>query len=351
MSLSIGILGLTNVGKSTLFQALTKKQVDISNYPFCTIEPNVGVVEVLDSRLEKLAEISEPQKIVPAIIKFVDVAGLIKGAAKGEGLGNQFLAHLRECDALLEIVRCFKNQNISHILGEINPSQDIEIINIELCLKDLETVERRLQKIEKDIKQGDKEARKEFEVLKQLESNLIKRQGVYLEEQDNELNLSHLFLLTLKPKIYVLNCQPEEVPAEFKQKLEQRHFDWIQLDLREELDKLELSKQERRELELSEPKLEEIIKKSYALLDLITFFTIVGNKEVRAWPIKRGSRIIQGAENIHSDFKEKFIQAQVLSWQKVVEAGSWKRCRELGLLKNVGRDYILQDGDVVEIKI
>ena len=346
MSLAVGILGLPNIGKSTLFQALTKKEVDISNYPFCTIEPNVGVVEVEDERLEKLAQVSKPKKVIPSVIKFVDVASLVKGAHKGEGLGNQFLAHLREVDAILEVVRCFKREEISHVDGEINPERDMETIKTELILKDLETVEKRLEKIEKDVKQQKKGAAEELKNLTFLKEKLEKGETI----PHNEIS-ENLFLLTSKPKIYLFNCSKEDFPQELKEKLEKENVNFFQMDIREELDKSEFSQKEREELGVSLPFLPDLIKKCYQILNLITFFTIIGVEETRAWPIKKGSTILEGAGKIHSDFKEKFIKGEVLNWQKVIESGGWKKCRELGLLKNVGKDYILEDGDVIEIKI
>ncbi len=347
MSLSIGIFGLPNVGKSTLFKALTKNPVDISNYPFCTVEPNVGVVEVPDPRLDKLAEISKPKKVVPAVIKFVDVAGLVKGAAKGEGLGNQFLAHLRETDILLHVVRCFQDENIAHVDGEINPKRDIETIKSELILKDLETIEKRLEKIAKEVKAGEKEAKAEVEVLNSLKEKL--NQGEVISEVVSFVE--NLFLLTTKPEIYLLNCSPGEIPEDLTGELESKGNSWLQLDSRAELDKSELTDNERKELGLGEPDLDGLIKKCYKVLKLITFFTTVGQEEVRAWPIKKGSTVLQGAGKIHSDFQEKFVRAEVINWQKLKEAGSWKRAGELGLLKTVGKDYIIEDGDVIEIKI
>lgn len=355
MSVSIGILGLPNVGKSTLFKALTKKQVDISNYPFCTVEPNVGVVQVPDSRLEKLAQIAQSQKVVPAIIKFVDVAGLVRGASKGEGLGNQFLAHLRETDGLLHIVRCFGAENVAHVDGEINPKRDKDTVKSELILKDLETIERRLQKIEKDVRQRKKEAETEFEVLNLLRETLDQEKAItpFLEnvEPEKARMIENLFLLMAKPQIYVLNCDDEKIPRDWKEEMESTGSHFVCLNLREELDKSELTPDERREFGLTEPKLDLLIKKCYETLNLITFFTIVGREEARAWPIKQGSTVLEGAGKIHSDFKEKFITAEVINWKKLIEQESWKRCGELGLLKKVGKDYILEDGDVVEIKI
>lgn len=362
MSLSIGIVGLPNVGKSTLFKALTQNPVDISNYPFCTIEPNVGVVEVPDERLNKLTEISNPNKLVPSVIKFVDVAGLVKGAAQGEGLGNQFLAHLRETDALVHIVRCFQNENIAHIEGEVNPEKDIATVESELALKDLETVEKRMQKVEKEVKQGIKEAKIELELLEKLKESLKKSDSFCNDRCEmNQTVINNLFLLTTKPKIYLLNGKANEIPPSLKQELEKRGSVWLQLELREELDKSELTEEERKELALGDVCLDDLIKKCYKTLNLITFFTIVGKEEARAWPIVNGSTVLQGAGRVHSDFAEHFIKAEVVNWRELYEAGpvrdrafngagSWKRAGELGLLKTVGRDYILKDGDVVEVK-
>jgi hypothetical protein len=346
MALSIGILGLPNVGKSSLFKALTNNPVDISNYPFCTIEPNVGIVEVPDDRLEKLAGVQKPEKIVPSVIKFVDVAGLVKGAAEGEGLGNQFLSHLRECEALLEVVRCFKEENISHIEGDVNPLRDIELIKTELILRDLETIEKRIQKIEKEAKQGKKEAKEELAKLSLLKEKLSNNELALNYKE----GLEHLFLITAKPLMYLLNCAGGDVSSEVVSKLERENSPWLAINVKEELDKLEFSPQERKELGIEASCLDVLVKKCYKMLDLITFFTVVGNKEARAWSIKKGSSILEGAEMIHSDFKKRFITAEVLNWQKVVEVGSWKKCKELGLLKRVGKDYILKEGDVIEIK-
>ncbi|PIR89779.1 redox-regulated ATPase YchF [bacterium (Candidatus Gribaldobacteria) CG07_land_8_20_14_0_80_33_18] len=345
MSLSVGIVGLPNVGKSTLFKALTKNPVAISNYPFCTIEPNVGIVEVPDERLEKLQSISQAEKIIPAIIKFVDIAGLVKGAAKGEGLGNQFLAHIREVDAILHIVRCFKREDVSHINQIINPERDIEIINSELILKDLETIEKRLEKIASDVKTEKKEAIEEEKILIQIKENLEKgKLAIYFSSP------SHLFLLTAKPQIYLLNGKEKEAPNELKEKLEREKQNYLIIDLQEELDISELNEEERREFNLKESKLNILIEKCYNILNLITFFTIVGKEETRAWPIKKGTKIIEAAELIHSDFAEKFILAEVINFEDLIKSGGWKECQEKGMLKTVGRDELLKNGDIVEIK-
>ncbi len=346
--LSIGILGLPNVGKSTLFRAVTKRPVDISNYPFTTIEPNVGVTEVDDERLYKLAEVQKPEKVVPAIIKFIDIAGLVKGAHKGEGLGNQFLAHLREADVLLHIVRCFKAENVSHINGRVDPKDDIEIIEDELILKDLETVEKRLKKIAKDALQNKKQAVIEFGVLNSLKEKLGKGETDF--DKENEF-VKELFLLIAKPQICLLNAEEKDIEKNLTDYLREKNRDWLWLDLRLELDKSELGEKDRKELELGEPELGKLIKKCYEKLGLITFFTIKGNEEARAWPIKKGKNILEGAAMIHQDFKEKFICAETANWQEVASAHGWKGAREKGLLKTVGKDYIIKDGDVIEIKI
>ena len=345
MSLSIGIVGLPNVGKSTLFRALTKNPVDISNYPFCTIEPNVGIVKIPDERLELLVKISKAQKIVPAVIKFVDIAGLVKGAAEGQGLGNQFLAHIREVDVILHIVRSFEAENVSHIEKDINPKRDIEIVNQELILKDIETIERRIQKVEKEAGTRKKEAGAELEILENIRESLRKGKMA--------LSFSpppYLFLLTAKPQIYLLNSSDEKNVRELEEEFKKKNTSYLLMNLREELDISELEEEERKEFGLGTSKMKELIKKCYQTLNLITFFTIVGNTETRAWPIKSGKKIIEGAEMIHNDFAQKFIMALVVNWKELVEIGSWKGCQEKGILKEVGRNYILQDGDVIEVK-
>jgi GTP-binding protein YchF len=345
MSLSIGIVGLPNVGKSTLFRALTKNPVDISNYPFCTIEPNVGIVKIPDERLELLVKISKAQKIVPAVIKFVDIAGLVKGAAKGQGLGNQFLAHIREVDVILHIVRCFKAENVIHIEKDINPRRDIEIVNQELILKDLETIKKRIQRIEKETKSQKKEVETEAKILENLRENLEKGEmAIFFSPPP------HLFLLTAKPQIYLLNSSDEKVAPELEEEFKKRNTSYLLMNLREELDISELEEKERKEFSLGASKMKELIKKCYQTLNLITFFTIIGEKETRAWPIKSGTKIIDGAEMIHNDFAQKFIMALVVNWKELVEIGGWKGCQEKGILKEVGRNYILQDGDVIEVK-
>ena len=353
MSLSIGIFGLPNVGKSTLFRALTKKPVNISNYPFTTIEPNVGVSEVDDPRLYQLALIQKPEKVVPAIVKFVDVAGLVRGAHKGEGLGNQFLAHLRECDALLHIVRLFKRGDVTHVNGRINPIEDIEIVETEIILKDLETIEKRLQKITKEASAGIKNAVVEQGILNSLKNRLgqgaINADSTHTKEEKEIVK--NLFLLSLKPQIILLNGEKKEIDQKTIACLEKRKRGWLYLDFQTELDKTELGEKERDELGIGEPELPRLIKQCYGLLGLITFFTIVGEKETRAWPLRQGKTVLEAAFMIHHDFGEKFICAEAANWQDAVSAGGWKECRRKGILKTAGRDYIIKDGDVIEIKI
>ena len=345
MSLSIGIVGLPNVGKSTLFRALTKNPVDISNYPFCTIEPNVGIVEVPDERLKSLVKVSQAKKVVPAVIKFVDIAGLVKGAAEGQGLGNQFLAHIREVDVILHIVRCFEAENVSHIEKDLNPQRDIETVNQELILKDLETVKKRIQKIKKEKKDQKKEAETEIENLENLRENLENGQMAISFSSP-----SHLSLLTAKPQIYLLNSSAEKIEPDLEQEFKKKNISYFLMNLREELDISELEKKERKEFGLGASKMKELIEKCYQTLNLITFFTIIGNTETRAWPIESGTKIIEGARMIHNDFAEKFIMALAVNWKELVEIGSWKGCHEKGILREVGQDYVLQDGDVIEIK-
>ncbi len=351
MSLSIGIVGLPNVGKSTLFNILTKKQVEASNYPFCTIDPNVGVVKVPDERLDKIAQISQPAKIIPTFIEFTDIAGLVKGAHEGEGLGNQFLSHIRECDAICEVVRDFKDPNVIHVNGEIDPIGDQETINMELIFADLKTVEKRLEKVAKEIKSGDKEIIKQKEILEKIKVLLDQGRAVReLEMKDEEkVFIKSLSLLTIKPIIYALNSDDTEKEA---------NFSWdgevvrINVKMEEEIAKLPEEEQAEymKELGINKSGLDKLISASYKLLGLETFFT-TGKDETRAWTIKKGSKAPQAAAEIHTDFEKGFVRAEVINWEKFIETGGEIKAKELGLVRTEGKDYIVQDGDICNFLI
>ncbi len=351
MPLSIGIVGLPNVGKSTLFQTITKKQVDCANYPFCTIDPNVGVVAVPDERVDKLAELTKSAKKISTTIEFVDIAGLVKGANKGEGLGNKFLANIRETDAILYILRAFVNEKIINVQPDIDPIRDKEILDTELILKDLETVDKRVAGLEKEAKASKKEAIKEFEVLKRVKDFLDA--GKILAEQsfDDEERaiISSYQLLTSKPRLYLLNGKDEEVPVEIIETFKKNNWSFLIVDLISEFDAADLTKEERATLGLvPESELDLVIKKSYELLDLITFFT-TGPDETRAWTIKRGQKAPDAGGAIHTDFKEHFIKAEVINWKDLLDSGGFGQAREKGLMRTEGKEYAVQDGDVIEI--
>jgi hypothetical protein len=378
MSLSVGIVGLANVGKSTLFEALTKKQVNISNYPFCTIDPNIGIVEVPDERVDKLADISHSAKRIPAIVNFVDIAGLVRGANKGEGLGNQFLAHIREVDAILFVVRCFENPEIIHVEKTIDPIRDIDIVNMELILKDLETLEKRIQKVEADAKTGKsfdklrtgKVIVDELDFLKKLKADLeqgnLARQFVennksLFDEKSptgavNSKAFKDLQLLTSKPGIFILNSNTLDIVPELEKKIKDLNSEYIIADLRDEYDGSKFSEEEKKELGLGDSKLNEIIAKSYKILRLINFFT-TGPDETRAWTIKQGTKAPQAAGTIHTDFENKFICLEVINYEKLMEIAQnnkegdpWSSAARLGQIRTEGKEYVVQDGDVMEVK-
>ena len=356
MSLSVGIVGLPNVGKSTLFKTLTKKEIDISNYPFCTIDPNVGIVKVPDERLKKLAVFSGSKKIIPTAIEFVDIAGLVKDAHKGEGLGNKFLANIREVDMIVHLVRGFENGNITHISNKVDPKSDLEIINIELILADLETINKRLIKTEKEARSGDKEAILFKSVLEKYKSFLENEKmasNVKLDKNEKDV-LKGFQLLTNKPILYIVNVNEDQKidKDEFLPEVENKIF----LPIKFELDLSELSEDEakefRKETELDKniSGLDELIMKCYDSLNLITFLT-TGKDETRAWTVKKNSTAPQAGSAIHGDFEEKFIKANVINWQKLLNAGSWQNAIDQGILRTEGKEYITQDGDVIEFKI
>lgn len=335
MKLSIGIVGLPNVGKSTLFKILTKQEVNIANYPFATIDPNVGIVSVPDERLEKLVKLSASKKVVSAIVEFYDIAGLVKGANKGEGLGNQFLSHIRETNAIVHIVRCFKSSEIIHIETDVDSLRDLEIINTELILKDLETVEKRLVSLEKESKAGDKQKIKDLEILKKIRDGLNK--NILIINLDKEIAdapiVKGLNFLTAKPQIYLLNGDENDVSPELKEKIKFLGADYLIIDLSmSDIDSIN-----------------KLIKKTYDILGLISFIT-TGEDETRAWTIKKETKAPGAAGEIHGDFEKKFIKAEVLNWQKLIEAASWASAKQKGLIRLEGKEYVVQDGDVMVIK-
>ncbi len=365
MALNIGIVGLPNVGKSTLFNALTKKSVPAENYPFCTIDPSVGVVAVPDERLYKLAEFSKTRKIVPAAVEFVDIAGIVKGASEGEGLGNKFLANIREADAIGEVVRIFEDDNVIHVHGKVNPLGDIEVINLELILADQQTVTKRIPNIQKEVKKGDKDAIIEHELLLKLEKVLEEGKlasSLTLTEKEAQV-IKSLHLLTMKPILYILNKKAggknlDEINDERYTKLidflETSKAKWVVVDAAIEQELKDLSPEEkvefRKELGGKDDGINNLIKKGYELLNLITYFT-TGEVETRAWTILRDSTAPVAGMAIHTDFKDKFIKAEIIEWDKLLAAGSIGAAREKGLLRTEGKEYVVKDGDVIEFKI
>ncbi|TCS76759.1 redox-regulated ATPase YchF [Pectinatus cerevisiiphilus] len=359
-NLEVGIVGLPNVGKSTLFNAITKAGAEAANYPFCTIEPNVGIVDVPDKRLEVLHKMYESKKTTPASIRFVDIAGLVKGAAQGEGLGNKFLSHIRQVDAVAHVVRCFNDSNITHVEGSIDPLRDIEIINTELCLADMETVEKRLEKTTRAAKSGAKEAKAEEAMLKKVYEVLTDGKPARRVElsDDEEVMLQELNLLTMKPTLFIANVAEDEAATADKenpyvQKVKEyaahENAEVVTISAKVEAEIAELDKEEAeeflKELGLTESGLDRLIKAAFKLLGLLTFLT-AGPDECRAWTITKGTKAPQAAGKIHTDIERGFIRAEIVSYDDLVAAGSTNAAKEKGQVRLEGKDYIMQDGDV-----